>query len=542
MIKRVLENGKRFFSKQETSIFSAAAAIALAMVGSALLGIWRDRLLYAKFFVVNPGQLDVYNAAFKLPDTLFQLLISGALSAAFIPIFSKWIDKDKKKANEIASIMLNWLLAVFIGLGLFIYLLARPLSQLITADFSFDQISLMTTLVRLLLAAQLFLLISNFLTGILHSHQRFILPALAPIIYNLGIIVGILFLSDRFGIFGPAIGVIIGAVGHFIIQIPLLKTLHFSFKPFYFKLSDPVIKKVIALMVPRNLALIVCEIEMMITVYWATGMGKGALSLFYLAQHLSQLPIRLVGATIGQATLPAFSHQRSRNGFNSFKNLLRKTFSQTVYLAFPVTVIFLILRIPLVRLAFGAKQFPWQATIVTGQVLAILSVTIFCQTISEILRRAFYAMNDTKTILAIDVVGMIVNLGLVFTGVIIHRSNLLWLAAGLSFSRAVKFFLLLWFLEKKLTVLIVTDTLVKGAKMILSAFMAALLTWLSMKAMDRFIFDTSYVIPLVFVTGISGLIGLVVYAGFSRLLRIEEFFQFFHLAQNFLRRSRRVKI
>jgi len=117
MIKGVLENGKRFFSKQETSIFSAAAMIALAMAGSALLGIWRDRLLYAKFFAVNPGQLDVYNAAFKLPDTLFQLLISGALSAAFIPVFSEWIDKNKKKANRIASVMLNWLLIIFIGLG-----------------------------------------------------------------------------------------------------------------------------------------------------------------------------------------------------------------------------------------------------------------------------------------------------------------------------------------------------------------------------------------------------------------------------------------
>ncbi len=206
-------------------------------------------------------------------------------------------------------------------------------------------------------------------------------------------------------------------------------------------------------MVPRNLALIVCEIEMMVTIYWATGMGKGALSLFYLAQHLSQLPIRLVGATIGQATLPAFSHQRFRNGFASFKNLLCKTLSQTIYLIFPVTVIFLVLRLPLVRLAFGAKQFPWQATIVTGQVLAILSVTIFCQTISEILRRAFYAMNDTKTVLIIDVIGVIVNLGLVFVSVATGRGNLLWLAAGLSFSRAVKFFLLLWFLEKKINCL-----------------------------------------------------------------------------------------
>jgi len=440
MINTAFKNGKRFFSQQQTSIFSAAFTIGLAMLGSAILGILRDRLLYARFFASNPAQLDVYNAAFKIPDILFQVLITGALSAAFIPIFSEWINKDKKTANRVASIMLNWLLLVFIGLGVLIFIFARPLSNLITFDFSTAQLDLMTLLTRILILAQLFLLASNFLTSIIHSHQHFILPALSPIVYNLGIIAGIVFLSDQVGILGPTIGVVIGAFFHLLIQIPLALSLGFSFKPLLFDFSDPVIKKIIKLMAPRNISLIISQVEAAVIIYWATSIGEGMLSLFYLAQHLSQLPVRLIGATIGQATLPALAHQKIKNGLDSFGQLLRQTFSQTAYLALPVTVLFLALRIPLVRLAFGAQEFPWEATVLTGKILAILSVAIFTQTLCEITRRAFYAFADTKTVLIVDGLATIFNLAFIVVAVNFGW-GILGLTAGISLSNLIRLIL-----------------------------------------------------------------------------------------------------
>lgn len=539
MINRAFKNGKKFFSQQQTSIFSAAFTIGLAMLGSAILGILRDRLLYAKFFATDPGKLDVYNAAFKIPDILFQILITGALSAAFIPIFSEWINKDEKTANRIASIMLNWLLLVFIGLGLLIFIFARPLSNLITFDFSSQQLDLMTQLTRILILAQLFLLASNFLTSIIHSHQRFILPALSPILYNFGIIVGIVFLSDKWGILGPTIGVVIGAFLHLLIQVPLAMSLGFSFKPFLFDFSDPVIKKIINLMAPRNISLIISQVEAAIIIYWATAIGEGMLSLFYLAQHLSQLPVRLIGATIGQATLPALSHQKAKNGLESFSQLLRQTLSQTAYLALPVTALFLALRIPLVRLAFGTQEFPWEATVLTGKILAILSVAIFTQTLCEITRRAFYAFADTKTVLLVDGLATIFNL--IF---IIIAASLGWgilgLATGISLSNLIRLILFTLKLEKKVN-LINKAAFISWLKMALAAFASALVTWQAMRLLDRFVFDTTRVIPLIFLTIISALAGGGVYLVSSWLLRLDEFSQFANLAARLITKNKKAK-
>ena len=534
MINTAFKNGKRFFSQQQTSIFSAAFTIGLAMLGSAILGILRDRLLYARFFATNPGQLDVYNAAFKIPDILFQVLITGALSAAFIPIFSEWINKDKKTANRIASIMLNWLLLAFMGLGVLIFIFARPLSNLITFGFSTEQLDLMTLLTRILILAQLFLLASNFLTSIIHSHQRFILPALSPIVYNLGIIAGIVFLSDQVGILGPTIGVVIGAFFHLLIQIPLALSLGFSFKPFLFDFSDPVIKKIIKLMAPRNISLIISQVEAAVIIYWATSIGEGMLSLFYLAQHLSQLPVRLIGATIGQATLPALSHQKIKNGLDSFGQLLRQTFSQTAYLALPVTALFLALRIPLVRLAFGAQEFPWEATVLTGKILAILSVAIFTQTLCEITRRAFYAFADTKTVLIVDGLATIFNL--VFIVVAVNFGwGILGLAAGISLSNLIRLVLFTIKLEKKIN-LINKNALISWLKMTLSALAGALTTWQAMRILDRFVFDTTRVIPLIFLTAFSGLVGGLMYLACSWALKINEFAQFANLAKKIIKK------
>lgn len=537
MINTAFRNGKNFLSRQQTSIFSAAFTIGLAMLGSAFLGILRDRLLYARFFATRPGELDVYNAAFKIPDILFQILITGALSAAFIPIFSEWINKNKKIANRIASIMLNWLLLAFFILGLLIFIFARPLSSLITFGFSSEQIELMTLLTRILVLAQLFLLASNFLTSIIHSHQRFIMPALSPIVYNLGIIAGIIFFSDQLGILGPTIGVVIGALLHLLIQVPLAISLGFSFKPLLFDLSDPKVKKIFSLMAPRNLSLIISQVEAAIIIYWATSIGEGMLSLFYLAQHLSQLPVRLIGATIGQATLPALSHQKIKNGLSSFGRLLQQTFSQTAYLALPITALFLTLRIPLVRLAFGAQEFPWEATVLTGKILAILSVAIFSQTLCEITRRAFYAFADTKTVLIIDGLATIFNLIFIITA-----TNTGWgilgLTAGISLSNLIRLILFTIKLEKKVN-LINKGAIISWLKMSLSASAGALVTWQAMRVLDRFVFDTTRVIPLVFLTAISALAGGGTYLAFSWLLKISEFSQFANLATRLIKKPRK---
>jgi len=292
-------------------------------------------------------------------------------------------------------------------------------------------------------------------------------------------------------------------------------------------------------MAPRNISLIISQVEAAIIIYWATAIGEGMLSLFYLAQHLSQLPVRLIGATIGQATLPALSHQKAKNGLSSFGQLLRQTFSQTAYLALPVTALILALRIPLVRLAFGAQEFPWEATVLTGQILAILSVAIFAQTLCEITRRAFYAFADTKTVLLIDGLATITNL--IFIIIAIRLGwGILGLTAGISLSSLIRLIFFALRLEKRVD-LINKTAFVSWLKMALAAWASALVTWQAMRLLDRFVFDTTRIIPLVFLTITSALAGGGIYLISSWLLRLDEFSQFANLATRVIIKNKKPK-
>jgi len=525
---QTIKNGRQALSRQQTNIFSAAGTIALAMLASALLGILRDRLLYARFFASFPQELDAYNAAFKIPDMLFQLLITGSISAAFIPLFSQALEKKNfQKAQKIASSLFSSLLLLFAILALVLFIFAKPLSQLITSGFSPQQINLMAQLTRLLLVAQFFLIISNFLTAVLHAHQYFLPSALSPIFYNLGIILGTVFLTPFWGIYGPTAGVILGTILHFAVQLPLFKRLNFPLTLSFKNLTSRENKKTISLMIPRSLALAISEFEAIITIYLATALGEGVLSLFYLAQHLAQLPVRLLGASVGQAALPIFSRQASsRQGKTSFGALAGSLLSQIVFFTLPLCALFLILRIPLVRLAFGAREFPWEATLLTGKVLAILTVSIFTQTINEILRRYFYVFKNTRSVLKID--GLATLLYLLFTAAAITKTSwgILGLAAGLSLANLCRSLMFLFALNRRIGPLFPKEKIISFSKMLLAAAFAALTAWAAMRFLDAYVFDTSRVVPLIGLTIAAALMGGLAYLLATKILKVEEFSSF----------------
>src|SRR3989339_209809 len=267
--------------RKQNSVLSAAAILMTAVLVSRLLGLLRDRFLAAYFFdPASAGQLDVYFAAFRLPDMIFQLLVVGALSAAFIPVFSRYLVKDKKEAWHVASTVISFGLVGFMVLAGLLIIFAADLSRLIAPSFSAVELGLMVSLTRLLVLAQFSFLVSSFLTGMLQSHHHFIVPALSPIAYNLGIIFGILVLSPIFGIYGPAIGVVIGALLHLLVQLPLIKQIGFYYRP-NFDYRHPAVKRIGRLMLPRTLALAITQIELTVAVFIATSLASGSLAIFY---------------------------------------------------------------------------------------------------------------------------------------------------------------------------------------------------------------------------------------------------------------------
>lgn len=527
-MKNFLRNGRLIFSRKQANILSAATVIMLAVAVSRFLGLLRDRLLAGTFFGGQEWQLDVYFAAFRIPDMIFQLLVLGALSAAFIPVFSRYLEKSEKQAYHLSSSVINLLMIFFVFLGTLVFIFAQPLTRLIAPTFSPIEINLMVNLTRIMLLAQLFFCFSNFLTGVIQSHQRFLIPALSPIVYNLGIISGIVFLSRWWGIYGPGLGVVIGAFLHLLIQLPLALKLGFRYS-FVLDWRHPGVRKAGRLMLPRTLALAVNQIELTVAVFLATSLSAGSLSVFYFAQHLMNVPIGLFGSTIGQAALPTLS--RESGDFERFKETFLSSFHQILYLALPVSAILLILRIPAVRIVFGAASFPWKATLLTGRVLAIFSVSIFAQAAIQLLVRGFYALHNTKTPFLIGSLAVLVNVSLSFFFILRLGLGVLGLALATSLASFLQSGLLLIFLNKAVNGFGKKRLFVPVIKMGLATVLTTVALWAPMRLLDKFILDTTRTINLVILTIVATLSGMVVYIFFSYIFKIAELQSFVSLAR-----------
>jgi len=524
MVKHLFKNGQLILERQQSSILSAAAIITGAVFLSALMGIFRDRLLISLFYnePASRAALDAYWVAFRLPDTVFQLLVIGALSAAFIPVYSKYLHKDIDEANLVANSMINLILLVFLLLAVPIFIFAQPLNQLITGpNFSQEQVHLASNFTRIMLLAQFFFAISNFMTGIIQANHRFLIPALSPLAYNLGIILGTLLLGPTIGLYGAAFGVVLGAFLHLMMQVPLAGRLRFSYRP-VFHLRHPGVRQIIRLMLPRTAALSIEQIQPYVMIYLATNLAVGSLTLVQLAIRLMYIPVRIFGMPIGQASLPFLSQESATKDLKRFSQTLIDSLHQIFYLALPASVMLIILRIPAVRIAYGAKTFPWQATLLTGKIVAILALGVFAHAAIHLLARAFYALHNTKTPLLATFIAVIIDVVLSFYFVFTLHLGVLGMAWGSTLAVLFQATFLLIVLIFKLGQFNLYSLFLPLVKMFVASAATGLFLWAPMRLLDEFIFDTTRTLNLVILTVIVGLIGLSVYFIFSKLLRIQQ--------------------
>lgn len=518
MVQKIIKNSKHIFSRQQTSILSGAFVIGLSYLLSALLGLVRNRLLASHFFGGLESHLDVYFAAFVIPDTVFQLIVVGALSAAFIPVFSSYLKKSPSQASKLANNVLNALLITITIISVGIFLLALPLSRLI-ANFSPSHTLLMARLMRIMLVSQLFFTVSSFLTGYLQAHRRFLVPAIAPLFYNLGIIGGIVFLSSPLGIYGPVIGVLIGAFLHMAIQIPLSLRLGFSYQPLAINFFHPGIKKLLSLMPPRSAALALAQLERWVAVNIVSLLSAGSLAIFNFARQLYTLPITLFGVSLGQASFPTLSDQSQNKTFTSFKKTLTNSVLQILFFSLPASALLLTLRIPVVRLVFGAKAFPWQATLTTGRTLAFFSLSIAPQATTHVFVRAFYALQDTKTPLIVSFITILLTSMLGFFFSVFLNLGVPGLSLAITVANLTAALLLLLLIQKQIGSLEIYRPVFR---ILLVSFITALALWAPMRLLDQFIFDTTRTLPLIGLSLVASCFGLSTYLGLSYLFNIPQ--------------------
>lgn len=526
------KNGANIFREKQANILSAAAVIAISVAISRILGLVRYRLL-ASNFGDDIKLLDSYIAASVLPDAIFEVLIFGAIALAFIPIFSEHIAKDKmEKAWELTSSVISLSLIVFAVFSFLVIIFASNIALLIAPGLVAKEPSTQQTianLLRIMIFSQLFFLISIFLTGILQSFQRFLIPALASIFYNLGIITAIIFLSPLMGIYAPAVGMILGAILHLSIQLPLAQSLGFKYKP-TLDLKTPEIKEMFHLMWPRSLTLGLTRLSDIINIALASIASVGSIVAFNFAQVLQLVPVALFAGSLAQASLPSLSLEFNAKRYDQFKKIFADSFHQILFLILPAAAIIAILRIPLVRLVFGAREFSWDLTVLTGRTLVAFSIGIAAQALSLLLTRGFHAIKDSKTPLVISAFTITINISLSLFFVHVLGQSIVYLALIYSSASILNAIILFYFLDKKIG-FEKKELLIPAGKMLAITLVTTLSLYVPMKFLDQLVFDTTRTVGLILLTSAAMIAGLAVYISLSYVFKIKEVVIFWDLAK-----------
>jgi len=534
MVNTFFKNKTKFFLIRQNTILSAATIIAISIALSRILGLVRYRLL-AAYFGQNIGVLDAYVAASLIPESIFEILIFGSISVSFIPVFSSLLVKNQKKeAWNLVSAVISLSLLAFLFLAIIIFLITPVFSFIVAPGLinSNPQVAnLLSNLIRVMLISQLFFVISVFLSGVLQSFGHFLFPAIATVFYNVGIIFGIILLSPSFGIFGPAWGMVLGAFFHLLIQIPSVLGLGFRFQ-FKINFSHPAVRKMLVLMWPRALNLLAIRVNDLVNIALASLLVQGSIVAFNFAQTLQLVPISLFGASIAQAALPVFSSQIAKDNLEEFKNTFLSSFNQILFLCLPAVTLISILRIPLVRIVFGAAQFPWSLTVITGQVLILFSFSIIAQALLLLLLRGFYAFHDSKTPVVVGFVAIFLNIFLSVFFILILKLPVHFLALSYSLASLLNTIVLLLLLDYKVGRFNRHKLVIPFLKLLGASFSMAVALYLPFKTLDSLL-DTTRTINLIILTVTSSILGILVFAFFAWVLKIKEAAVFFDLIKRF---------
>ena len=406
MVKKILN----LFYREYGGLHKAALILAVSSIVSAAFGLLRDRLLAGNF---GAGEsLDVYYAAFKIPDFIYIISLSIISVNALIPFFLEKAAVSKERAKKFLDETLSFFLLTIFFLAAGAYFLIPYLTGLVAPGFSESARSEFVVLARILLLSPIFLGLSNLVSSVIQSHNRFIIYALSPIFYNLGIIFGIIFLFPKFGLAGIVSGVAIGALAHLAIQIPAVIKLGYFPWPAQ-KINIKETWKVAKLSFPRSLGLGLNQIILIFITAAASLLSAGSIAVFNLSFNLQSVPLAVIGMSYSVAAFPTLAKLFVNNKKNEFLEQTTIAVRQIIFWSITASALIIVLRAQIVRVVFGFGQFGWQDTRLTAAAMAIFAFSITAQSVIVIFTRAFYASGKTWKPIMINVVSAVFIIGLV---------------------------------------------------------------------------------------------------------------------------------
>ena len=523
MIKKFLNNKILLNSTPSKSIVSAAFVITIAGLASRVLGLVRDRFLASTFGAGDT--LDVYYAAFRIPDLIYNLLILGALSAAFIPVFTSLVSHKKDDmAWELANGIMNLAIVFIFILSIIFAIFAPWIMKILTPGFPPEKINQVVYFTRIMFLSPLFLGVSGIFGGILTSFKRFLIYSLAPVLYNFGIIVGVLIFVRFLGPVGLAWGVVFGAFLHMSIQYPAARNLGFRYNwSFIHHFSNGEVRKVMKLMIPRTLGIAISQINLLVITIFASTLAAGSLSVFNFAQNLQSVPLGIFGISFSIAVFPTLSHFAAKKDNSNFIASFSQTFCQILFFVIPASVFILLLRAQLVRVILGAGKFDWEDTELTFACLGILSASLFAQSVIPLLARSFYAMHDTKTPFYIAIISEVINILTVL--ILINRYQILSLAIAFSLASIVQMMMLLFWLRTRYDNLDDKKIVVAVAKIALATFFSGISIQIFKYMIGRIV-DMDTFVGVFTQLSVSALAGVIIFSLICYLIKLEEFINF----------------
>lgn len=524
----------RILNSQSKSITGAAIILSGATLLSRLVGIIRDRVL-AHYYGAGPV-MDSYYAAFKIPDLIYSLLIVGALTAGFIPTFTKLLsEKDEnKRAWHLTNNILNILglsLIVLCSLGL---IFTPSLNKIIAPGFHGENLARVVGFTRIMFLSPIFLGISMIMGGVLQSLRRFVLYAFAPIFYNFGIIFGATVLVRLMGENGLAWGVVLGALVHCIIQVYGVRQVGWRFH-FSFDIKDKDTNTVGKLMIPRTLGLAITQINQVIITMLASFLPVGSIAVYNYANNLQAVPVGVLAIPFALAIFPLLSSAAAENDMPQFAAHLSSVIRQILFLIVPSAILILLLRAQIVRVILGSGEFDWNATINTADALAFFSLGLVAQALIPVLSRAFFALSNTKTPFVIGIISELISIIAALT--LMKPLGAAGLALASSIGVTVNLILLWINLRSEIKTLNESDILsliykVSLASLVMGTVVQMLKYPLAKLLNQQFFWG-------IFGQGvIAGITGVVVYFFLCYILKVPEFLQ---LKESFGRRWLKIR-
>ncbi len=500
----------------KSTIFKSAGILGFFALLSRIVGLYRDRLFAGRF---GAGDiLDAYYAAFRIPDLVFNLLILGTLSVAFIPVFTEYYIKDKERANKIGNTILSVTFGAMALFCLILFFFVPEITKLTAPGFTGEKFKDTVMLTKIFLLSPVIFTVSTVFSSILNSLKRFALVSIAPIIYNFGIISGIVWFYPRYGLKGLAYGVILGALAHLVIQT--FGAISAGFKiTFSWDFKDPAVRKIGKLFFWRIFSLDSAQVSLLLASIVGSTLISGTISVFTLANNLQSVVIGMFGISFAIAAFPNLSEHFAKAEHPEFSRVLGRTMVHILFFTVPISVLFILLRAQIVRVLLGSGNFDWQATRLTSNALGIFAISIFAQSLAPLFSRAFYAMHNTLKPVLIGLCSLAVNA--IFSVILGKRYGVLGLTAAFSIANIFNLILLGFALRPKLHNFDIKNVVVTLAKIVFSTVIMALVTYLALYLYGREIALNTVV--KVFGQGVfAGTLGLTAFITSAALLGLDE--------------------